>query len=248
MASDRNTLLKSYLYYTQALIESMQASVRGQEHDVWRYSSYREYISKYNQVLTEAMKIINRNIPIDYYELHKIPKNVDTLAMEQKSLFDSVHTNLLILRAYLENELDLKKGEVTNLKDFFQANLRRAVIRTPTCETDIQDVTEQLLIGRGLAKGIDYDRETGRVKVSIKEVIPDFVLYRLDMALEVKFSKDKPRSKAIVDEINADISAFAKKYARQLFVVYDMGSIRDENEFKNDLDNSENVSVIVVKH
>ena len=226
---ERNKQLKSYLHYTQAMIESMQASIHGQEHDVWRYSSYREYIRKYNLLVSEAMKITNRSIPIELYDLEKIPTNVNTIEMEQKSFFDSVYANLLIFRAYLEIELDLKNDEVTNLKDFFQANLRRAVIRTPECETDIQDVTEQLLIGRGLAKGIDYDRESGRVKVSIKEFVPDFILYKLEMALEIKFSKDKNKSKDIVDEINADISAYAKKYARQLFIVYDMGSIRDEN-------------------
>ena len=46
----------------------------------------------------------------------------------------------------------------------------------PESERDVQDVVEQLLIGRGYEKGIDYDREVGRVKVSSKEVIPDFIM------------------------------------------------------------------------
>jgi hypothetical protein len=51
-----------------------------------------------------------------------------------------------------------------------------------------------LLIGRGFTKGIDYDRETGRVKVSIKEVVPDFVFPKLGLALEVKLSTDKDKA------------------------------------------------------
>jgi len=250
MTEERDRELKKYLSYTKAVMDAMEMSISGQhELDVWRFSSYKEYIRKYNQLITDVVKFVkNLNIPAGYYDLEEVPGNTETIAMQQKQLFDSVYTNLAILRAYLENELDLKKDEVLSLRDFFQANLRRAVIRTPQNETDIQDVIEQLLIGRGLTKGIDYDRETGRVKVSIKEVVPDFILYRLKMALEVKFSKDKDRSKSIVDEINADIKAYSKEYARQLYIVYDMGSIRDESEFKNDLDNAEDVSVIVVKH
>jgi hypothetical protein len=95
---------------------------------------------------------------------------------------------------------------------------------------------------------VDYDRETGRVKVSIKEFVPDFIFQRLGLALEVKLSKDATKSRTIVDEINADIQAYGKKYAYVLFVVYDLGSIRDEQEFKRDLELLDSVTVIVVKH
>jgi len=250
MTDEKDKGLRKYLSYTKAVMDAMEMSIRGQEQNIWRFSSYREYIIKYNNLISDIIGTPhNLNISgLDYYNIEKIPHNTDTIAMQQKQFFDAVYTNLSILRSYIENELDLKKDETLSLKDFFQANLRRAVIRTPQNETNIQDVIEQLLIGRGLTKGIDYDRETGRVKVSIKEVVPDFVIHRLNMALEIKFSKDRDRSKSIVDEINADIKAYSKKYARQLYIVYDMGSIRDENEFKNDLDNAEDVSVIVVKH
>ena len=33
-----------------------------------------------------------------------------------------------------------------------------------------------------------------------------------------------------------------------LFVVYDLESIRDEEEFKKDLDNNNNIRVIIIKH
>ena len=42
--------------------------------------------------------------------------------------------------------------------------------------------------------------------------------------------------------------AYGKEYPFILFIVYDLGSIRDEVEFKRDLEASKGVSVIIVKH
>jgi len=99
-----------------------------------------------------------------------------------------------------------------------------------------------------MEKGVDYDREVGRVKVSIKEVVPDFIFQKLGLALEIKLSKTTTKSKAIVDEINADIMSYAKEYRSIIFLLYDLGSIRDEAEFKGDLEVNDAVSVIVIKH
>jgi hypothetical protein len=148
----------------------------------------------------------------------------------------------------LENELNIRNDEIEDLKNFLQNKLRRAIFDKPDNEYQIQDAVEQLLIGRGLSKGLDYDRETGRVKVSVKEVIPDFIFSRLNLALELKFCKNKNKSKRLVDEINADIQSYKKKYNNLIFLIYDLGNIRDEVEFKNDLDNKDNTSVIIVKH
>ena len=63
-----------------------------------------------------------------------------------------------------------------------------------------------------LQKGQDYDREVGRVKVSTKEVVPDFILLKLSLALEVKLIKTSTRVREVVDEINADIAAYSKVY------------------------------------
>ena len=51
-----------------------------------------------------------------------------------------------------------------------------------------------------------------------------------------------------MDEINADIRAYGKAYATILFIVYDLGTIQDESEFKNGLETSEgDIQVVVVK-
>ena len=51
-----------------------------------------------------------------------------------------------------------------------------------------------------------------------------------------------------MDEINADIRAYGTQYERQLYVIYDLGIIRDEAEFKRGLEDAPGVSIIVVKH
>jgi hypothetical protein len=99
-----------------------------------------------------------------------------------------------------------------------------------------------------MAKGTDYDRETRRVKTSGKESVPDFIFPPLKLCLEVKLSKSADKLRTIVDEINADIRAYGSRYERQLYVVYDLGTIRDQAEFKRDLENVPGVSVLVIKH
>jgi hypothetical protein len=127
-------------------------------------------------------------------------------------------------------------------------NLRRAIFVIPNKELEIQNSIESLLVGRSMAKGTDYDRETGRVKTSGKESIPDFIFPHLRLALEVKLLRSADKLKEILDEINADIRAYGTQYERQLYVIYDLGAIRDEAEFKRGLEDAPGVSVVVVKH
>jgi hypothetical protein len=119
---------------------------------------------------------------------------------------------------------------------------------TPEREAEIQNAVETLIVGRGMAKGMDYDRETGRVKTSGKESIPDFIFPNLKLCLEVKLVKSTEKLKAVVDEMNADIRAYSTRYDRQLYIAYDVGIIRDETEFKSGLENAPGVSVLVIKH
>lgn len=205
--------LREFLHVTNALLDSMNASLLADSDNVWKYAGYKQYIRKYNQLVNAISQVMPINTIVDVYNLDNIPGNADTIAIQQKELFESAHANLSVLKAYLESKLDLKADEIANLTNFLQANLRKAVFRVPERESNVQEVIEQLLIGRGLTKGIDYDRETGRVKVSIKEVIPDFIFPKWGSALEVKLSTDKDKSKAIVDQINADIKAYSKEYA-----------------------------------
>ena len=173
---------------------------------------------------------------------------MDTTHPQQKQLFDSVYANVSMLRAVLEGKIGVVEDQTSALRDFFQARLRSAIFRVPELEREIQDAVEQLLIGRGMQKGQDYDREVGRVKVSAKEVVPDLIVPPLSLAIEVKLIKTSGRVREAVDEINADIAAYSIKYRQLLFLVYDLGCIRDEIEFRHDLEKVGNVDVLVIKH
>ena len=99
-----------------------------------------------------------------------------------------------------------------------------------------------------MEKGIDYDREVGRVKISSKEVIPDFNLDKINLAIEVKYTDNNTKTKSIIDQINADILSYSKRYKFIFFIVYDKGTIRDELEFKKDLETMDGTYILIVKH
>jgi len=234
----------------EALLDAMNlAAPSSATGDVWRYASYKQYMRKYNDLLDLAEAIEPLEAPVDRYNLDAVPNFANTLAMQQQGLFEDVRANLSILRAYLQNRVNPRSERIAGIADFLEANLRRAVLYKPEKEKDVQDVVEQLLIGRGMEKGLDYDRESGRVRYSSKEVIPDFNLLQLGTAIEVKLVKDATKLGVIIDEINADIVAYGKAYGILVFVVYDVsGNIRDDAEFRRDLEAKDGVRALVIKH
>lgn len=74
-----------------------------------------------------------------------------------------------------------------------------------------------------------------------------FIIPKLSLCIEVKLLRENRKSK-VIEEISADITAYSKQYQRQLFIVYDLGCIQNEEEFKRDIENAGNVKVIIVKH
>jgi hypothetical protein len=214
-----------------------------------KHGGYKQFARKYTQIVQEVAKTQPLPPILDVFDLGKIPGGGDTIAYQQKEIFESVHANASLLTSYLEGQLGVVEDQIVALRDFVQARLRSAVFRPPEKEREVQDVIEQLLIGRGLSKGSDYDREVGRVKISAKEVIPDFVVFGLGLAIEAKLVNSSARVKDAIDEINADVAGYSQGYRSLLFVVYDLGFIRDILEFTRDLERGgSNTSVIVIKH
>lgn len=152
-----------------------------------------------------------------------------------------------ILLSSVEEGIDFADDEFDNLENFLQFRLRSAIFQKPEQEVEVQNAIESLLLGRGLSKGTDYDRESGKVEFSGKEYIPDFIVPKMSLCIEVKLLRENRKSK-IIEEISADITAYKKIYNRQLFVVYDLGVIQNELEFKRDIEMSDGVKVIIVKH
>ena len=240
--------LRAIYRMAEALQDGMEESVRSSRDDnVWTYASFPTYMRKYNDLAQKANSIEPIDAPIDFFDMTKVPGPMDTTIVQQQHYFEMARANLRILKAYLENRVEPKERRVSDIADFLQSNLRRAMFKPPEREKDVQDVLEQLLIGRGMEKGVDYDREVGRVKVSAKEVIPDFIIPPLETALEVKLLKDRGSVGPMIDEINADIQSYLLGYKSIVFVVYDLGVLRDEVEFRRDLETTEGVKVIVVK-
>ncbi|MBR7737211.1 hypothetical protein [Acinetobacter nosocomialis] len=231
-----------------ALQKAMDASRKSKVDDVWLHSSFKTFMRKYNEILAKAQEVINIRAPVDMYNLENVPSAFDTVTIEQRIYFDEVYTNLLILKAFVETTGGLDEVEADNILNFLKANLRKAIYETPQNEKTIQNGIESLLIGKGKQKGIDYDRETGRVKVAGKESIPDFVFKNQSMVLEVKICNRSGKLAEIIDEMNADIVAYSSGYEFIYFLIYDLGYIRDEDEIIKGLEISDNIKCFIVKH
>ena len=255
MAGDDNTKrLEEILAMSRALLASMDhvISTVPDSGSTWHFSSFRDYALQYNRLARVAAKAEPSISPLlILYDEEKMPNLANTLHIQQHSLFQNVHGNMSMLCALISSNLGSNSSSIDarELEDFLSSSLRRAMLSgEPEDEAEVQDTIEKLLVGRGMAKGIDYDRETGRVKHSGKESIPDFIFRPLSTALEVKFTKSNRSRSRIVDEMNADITAYGKVYEHIIFLVYDIASITDVEEFKRDIESAQDVSVLVVKH
>jgi hypothetical protein len=249
-SDDAKAEIKQVLSQTNALLEAMRFSIDSAvgKDDIWKYGSYKTFLRKYNDLARRAAPLLTNPSMLDAFDIDKVRGSGDTTWPQQKELFDLAYSNTLLLKSLLEGEIGYAEDETHKLKDFIEGNLRRAVFTVPERELEVQNAIEALVVGRGMAKGTEYDRETGRVKSSGKESVPDFIFPRYNLCLEVKLSKSPEKLRSIIDEINADIRAYGSTYERQLYVVYDLGTIRDEAEFKRDLEDVPGVSVLIVKH
>lgn len=62
--------------------------------------------------------------------------------------------------------------------------LRTVIFDKPQKEIEVQNAIEALLLGRGLNKGIDYDRESGKFEFSGKEYIKILLFLNYHYALK----------------------------------------------------------------
>lgn len=213
-----------------------------------RYVSFKSFAGMYNNIAREAERILG--LPQNSFSVfytNKMGGYTDTLWGEQKQIVEQVSLHIGYLLAYLESATDFVEDEFENTANFIRSKLRASVFSEPLKEVDVQNAIETLFIGRNMTKGIDYDRETGKLEFSGKEYIPDFIMPKMNLCIEVKLLREGKKSR-VIDEINADITAYSTKYERLLFVVYDLGVIRDESEFRRDIENAgANIKVVIVK-
>jgi hypothetical protein len=235
LKDQQQILIRKYQkWYSQSYVLVHEFAIQREEE----FKKYCEKSSSEDGILS-TLKFENKFIgPVDKQKI--LDKIINDFATQQEILL-AIKVTLLL------RESNKRKDEPKNILDFLQSRVRPAIMKKPEFEKDVQDVVEQILIGYGLTKGRDYDREVGRVKVSSKEVIPDFIFPKLGLALEIKFFKTKSQRSALIDQINSDIQAYGKTYATVAFLIYDLGHIRDEVEFKQGLENQENVFILIVK-
>jgi len=240
---------EQHLRAVKALKVAMELSVSSTSMEVGKYTSFSIFARRYNSLVESAVKHFNiPTIGLNRFNVDEFPNSGSLTWPQQKQYFDSVYAETLVLVAALESLSGGSEKITSEISQFFSSNLRKAIFRKPESEREVQDAMETLLIGRGFQKGTEYDRESGRVKFSGKEFVPDFVLLPQSVAIEVKLIKDLQRIKSAIEEMNADVAALRTKYDRLLFVVYDLGYIRDEYEFRSSLEKIEGVDVCLVKH
>lgn len=245
---DETRALKVLLAQVRGFCESIQDILHNKNTaELGRYSSFRDMAHTYNDLAETARTLLR--VPSMFYTFNvdEMPSWGDSVWPIQKKILEQVWVSAKLLYSSLEGSIDFADDEFDNLENFIQSRLRTVIFEKPQKETEVQNAIESLLLGRGLSKGTDYDRETGKLEFSGKEYIPDFIIPKLQLCVEVKLLRDGRKSK-VIEEISADITAYAKQYERQLFVVYDLGVIQNEEEFRRDIENAGNVKVIIVKH
>jgi len=238
--------LKTLSIRADALRRAMDSTMTGSTPDHGKWVGFKSYARAYNEIAQQYQKLSGQ--PVSVFQLDSIKNWGDMVWPEQKAMFDAVYVQVLMISSLLANYDVGISASISEIQDMLFANLRKVIFSQPEQEIEIQNAIEALLVGRGMQRGVNYDRESGKVKFSGKEFIPDFVFPSLDMALEAKLIKEPAKISRCVEEMSADIPAYLSKYKNVLFCVYDTGVIRDVAEFQSGFERQTGVRICVVKH
>lgn len=240
-------MIKLLIQQAKGLEKTINGILESDTAEHARYSSFKDMASIYNDIAIQAKKVMQVGM---YYMFNLDEMNgwVDSLWPNMKRIMETVLASTRVLISSLEGTIDFVDVEVDNIENFISTKLRSNIFSEPASELQVQNALEGLFVGRNLSKGIDYDREAGKFKFSDREYVPDFVLPKLSTCIEVKLLKDKKRKSSIIEQINADITAYKKEYTNVFFVLYDLGVIRDVVEFKRDIESYDGVKLLIIKH
>jgi len=208
------------------------------------YSGYPFYVDEYNRLVLLAA---NADPEVAKYfqgiDLGEYRNPMSTPGPMWKSYAELAAVRLNSLASYLKGALGFKEKEHEQIIDLIQANLRKSIYEDPKHEREVQNALETIFNARTL----EFRREKDTVAYSTKNYIPDFTFNQISLAVEVKLCKEKDRQREIIDEINADILGYAGRYERTIFVIYDLGVIRDTATFCGDIEKNQNINVLIVK-
>lgn len=249
MSVEQTRQRKIIIKQVKALIETINAILSDNSVNVvGRYASFKTMAESYNEIVRQAGPVLPTSSRVKVFTINPNVDQFNTVWPEQKLALEEVLLSSKLLLANLEGDDDFVDDEFENFANFVSARFRSAVFEQPKNEKEVQNTFETLLIGRGMNKGTDFDRESGKIEYSSKEYIPDFVINTPKMAVEIKLIKDAKEQSRIIEQISADITAYSKEYERIMFLVYDLGCIQNEIQFRSDIEKSGNIRVIVVKH
>jgi hypothetical protein len=133
-------------------------------------------------------------------------------------------------------------NELVTIFNLGEKKLRKVIREEPTKEKEIQDKFEDLLV----ANDLKYAKEFPHIIYSSKQYIPDFSFEEINLAVEIKLCKHD--EKGLIAQLNDDILAYRTKFKNILFIVYDLGNIRDVDNFKHSFDAYDDVIIQIVKH
>lgn len=245
---DETRAIKVLLAQISAFCETIHDILyNANTEEIGRYSSYKDMAYIYNDFVEQAKHVLKVPSMLYVFNTANMPRYGDAVWGIEKKILEQVLVSAKILLASLEGSVNFVDDEFDNIENFFSCRLRTVIFNKPDKEVEVQNAIESLLLGRGLNKGTDYDRESGKFEFSGKEYIPDFIIPKLNLCLEVKLLREGRKSK-VIEEISADITAYQKVYQRQIYIVYDLGVIQNEAEFKKDIEKSEGVKVIMEGH
>lgn len=238
----------------EALFEMTSAAARNAERNCtpsgseafWEaYGGYPAYVGEYNRLVPMVWEMFGEEAKQLFppLELGKQINPADTIGAMWKTHAEFAAARLSALAAYLKSKQGTKSREYDEIASVIDDNLRAAMYSDPESERQVQDVIETIFRVRGL----DYRREQHVVPYSTKRYVPDFTFDSLGMAVEVKLCNRAGREKEMIDEINADIVGYQGSYDRVLFVIYDLGFIRDVAKFRSSIELQVGVRVMVVK-
>lgn len=133
-------------------------------------------------------------------------------------------------------------SELMKIITLAEKKLRQIVRTIPDKEKEVQDKYEDLLI----ANDIEYSKEFPHIEYSSKQYVPDFSFSRINLAVEIKLCKND--EKILIGQINDDILAYKTQFSNLLFIIYDLGQIRDIETFKRSFESNDDVIIQVIKH
>lgn len=217
----------------------------GPSHDFYDYGGYPIYIEQYNKYQRLTVELFDDEAKAIFSPI--LPGSWVTPSEENGRMWrthlENVAERLSSLEVYLRSKLGNTEQHIQAIIDLIEANLRSSVFKDPDKEKDIQDILETVFHVRSLP----YLREKVHIKYSSKTFVPDFTFDSLNLAVEAKLCNRDGREKEIIDEINADILAYQTKYDSLIFVIYDLGFIRDVAQFRSDIEKNPNINAIVIK-